>query len=116
MAVAEYAKPLDDNWQITFAADYDIDIDDGLGREARHRGASDMLDLLSERSKNLADVIPECGEQRRPPRVIVDDLNCFIHQPAFNPTGCCRPALRLLRIVAQHWCSPTTASGRFTSS
>ena len=51
------------------------DVDDGFGREARHRGGSDVLDRPGCGSDGCLDAFPLKFEPSRPCGVVVDDLD-----------------------------------------
>src|ERR1035441_8635461 len=75
VAVAEGGELADGCRQVGAGGDDDVDVDDGLGGQARDCGAADMLDLLGKRAEHACDLVAERGEDPGPARVVASYLD-----------------------------------------
>ena len=72
MLVAEGREARDRGGDVV-RRDDDIEVDDRLGREARHRRAADVLDGDGDVRQRGCDRAPQDLEEARPRRVVVED-------------------------------------------
>ena len=77
MIVVGAGRPdtLDRFWNEAVGAQHRVDVDLGLGREARDRRAADVVDVVHEIAEQRQKPVALGGEQRRPCRIVVDNLD-----------------------------------------